>query len=163
MRIYLTGFMGAGKTTVGRALASMLDWTFYDLDREIERIAKRSIPELFQSGENAFRATETEQLLSLLPENAVIATGGGCFIENSDWMLNHGKVIYLHVPFMELVQRVGGDPNRPLWKNAAELFEQRQNTYRKAHFEVDGLGAPESIAEKIRNLVVPEHLPGNSE
>jgi shikimate kinase len=49
---------------------------------------------------------------------------------------------------------VGGDPNRPLWKNAAELFEQRQNTYRKAHFEIDASASPESVAEKIKSMVL---------
>jgi shikimate kinase len=150
MRIYLTGFMGAGKTTVGRMLAQKLNCDFYDLDQEIEREAGKQIPEIFHSGgESGFRSIESAKLRALLPESAVIATGGGCFIENCEWMLNHGVVVYLKVPFEQLVRRIGADPTRPLWKNAATLFQQREPSYCKAHFTVDANASPEAVVQQI--------------
>jgi len=154
MRIYLTGFMGAGKTTVGRMLAQALQYDFYDLDQEIERDAGKQIPEIFHSGgEPGFRSIESAKLRALFPDNAVIATGGGCFIENSDWMIDNGIVIYLKVPFDLLVRRIGADPNRPLWKNAATLFQQREASYCKAQITVDGSLQPDRVVEEVLTAI----------
>ena len=154
MRIYLTGFMGAGKTTVGRMLAQALQFDFYDLDQEIEREAGKQIPEIFHSaGEPGFRSAESTKLRELLVEHAVIATGGGCFIENCEWMIDNGIVIYLKVPFELLVRRIGADPNRPLWKNAATLFQQREASYCKAQFTVDGSLQPDRVVQVILEAI----------
>ena len=148
-RIFLTGFMGSGKSTVGRILSMKLQRSFVDLDNEIEQIAERNIAGIFEdSGEGEFRELERKALHSA-PFHAVIATGGGCFIYNSDWMLQNGTVIYLQVPFDVLAQRIGADPSRPLWRNAERLFQDRETLYRKAHITIDASPDPETIAESI--------------
>jgi len=150
MRIYLTGFMGSGKTTVGRILAAKMRTDFLDLDQRIEQSAQKSIAEIFQEfGEGGFRKLETATLHSIKAENAVVATGGGCFIHNTEWMLANGSVVYLEVPFSALASRIGADPKRPLWRNAEPLFAERESIYKKAHFTVDGTLPPEKICTQV--------------
>ena len=150
MRIYLTGFMGAGKTSVGRALAQKLGWDFIDLDFQIEDSSKESIEDIFTSaGEQEFRKRETQQLRQLNLENIVIATGGGAFIYNHDWMLKNGTVVYLEVPFEILVSRIGAETSRPLWKNAQQLFDERQKIYESAHLRVNAARDVDLIVAEI--------------
>jgi shikimate kinase len=150
MRIYLTGFMGSGKSSVGRALAQKLGWEFIDLDYEIEQSSKESIENIFASaGEQEFRKRETQQLRQINRDKAVIATGGGTFIHNRDWMLQNGTVIYLEVPFETLATRIGAETSRPLWKNAQQLFGERQRIYESAHHKVDASRDVESAAMEI--------------
>ena len=154
MRIYLTGFMGSGKTTVGRLLAGNLNQQFFDLDHGIERKAGMAIQEIFgRSGEEAFRKLETETLQSINIDSAVIATGGGCFIHNEEWMLQNGTVVYLRVPFAILAQRVGADASRPLWRNAEKLFTERETIYTRAHFNVDGSAPPTEVVKEIKKFL----------
>src|SRR5262249_23680914 len=153
MRIYLTGFMGSGKTIVGRILAARMQTDFLDLDQRIEQSAHKSIAEIFQEfGEGGFRELETVTLHSIKAENAVVATGGGCFIHNTDWMLANGMVIYLELPFPALASRIGADPKRPLWRNAEPLFAERESIYKKAHFTVDGTLSPDDMATQILKI-----------
>jgi shikimate kinase len=150
MRIYLTGFMGAGKTMVGRSLAQKLDCEFVDLDYEIAHTSGETIESIFETGgESEFRKRESEILRSINKDSAVISTGGGCFIYNRDWMLNNGKVVYLKVPFDTLVTRIGAETSRPLWRNAKELYDQRQQIYESAHFQVDGTREVEEVVKQI--------------
>src|SRR6185436_10419582 len=110
MRIYLTGFMGAAKSTVGRLLAAGMGYEFLDLDRLIERRTGVNITTIFEEqGETAFRNLEAKELRMVTSDPAVIATGGGCFIHNTEWMLQNGTVIYLQVPFDALAARIGAD------------------------------------------------------
>jgi shikimate kinase len=154
MRIYLTGFMGSGKSTVGRILANKLNVPFFDLDKEIELRQNRSIEKIFESsGEEAFRKLETDCLLHLNEQDAVIATGGGCFIQNASWMLSNGTVVYLQVPFTTLTERIGASANRPLWRKADQLFQEREQQYRKAHFIIEGTKGPEEVAAEITDLI----------
>jgi len=105
--IYLVGFMGCGKSTVGRALADELGWSFFDLDHEIESGAGSSINEIFdQQGEPVFRALEASALAKRV--NAVksgrpqvIALGGGALMDdkNFELIMNHGVVVWLDTPF----------------------------------------------------------------
>ena len=141
--------MGSGKSTVGRVLAQSLQYEFVDLDAEIERKAGKTIAEIFSESEEEFRKLETVCLQSILKKDAVIATGGGCFIHNQQWMLENGRVVYLHVPFEQLATRIGADPNRPLWRNAETLYHEREAAYRSAHLTVDGTASPEAVAEEI--------------
>src|SRR5688500_8759491 len=100
MRIYLTGFMGSGKSTVGRLLAQTLQFPFMDLDQELERSESNTVAEIFEKrGEPYFREAERRLLKSIHSDPAVIATGGGCFLHNQKWMLRNGTVIFLDVPF----------------------------------------------------------------
>jgi shikimate kinase len=153
MRIYLTGFMGSGKTTVGRILAAKIHADFLDLDQMIEQSAHKSIAEIFnESGEAGFRELETATLHSIKAESAVVATGGGCFIHNTEWMLANGTVIYLELPLSALASRIGANPKRPLWRNAEPLFAERESIYKKAHFTVDGTLPPDDVATSILEM-----------
>lgn len=149
--------MGSGKSSVGKILAEKLDAPFIDLDQEIEHQANQPITSIFeQRGENSFRDMERSALQLYLMDPFVMATGGGTFIYNRDWMLKQGVVVFLDLPYEILVQRIGADPKRPLWSNARKLYEDRLNEYRKAHFTVDAEPDPEVIAEKIKSLVFQE-------
>lgn len=154
MRIYLTGFMGAGKTMVGRVLAQKLGCEFLDLDYEIEHTSGESIESIFETGgESEFRKRESDILRSIDKNPAVIATGGGCFIYNRDWMLQNGKVVYLKVPFETLVSRIGAETSRPLWRNAKQLYEEREKIYESAHLRVDGTRDVEAVANDITTKI----------
>lgn len=123
-RVYLTGFMGSGKSTVGPILANAIGYSFADLDEHIERRAGRTIPELFeQEGEAKFRALETEQLRETAERPyIVVALGGGALVAEANRRLarSHGTVIYLHVPTDQLVRRLRrGSTERPLLTDEA--------------------------------------------
>ncbi len=94
MRIYLLGFMGCGKSSLGRRLARKLEYPFLDIDNEVERILGQEIPDIFRTkGETAFREAERQVLHSTATvQKAVIATGGGtpCYSDNMDFMLENG-------------------------------------------------------------------------
>jgi shikimate kinase len=82
----------------------------------------------------------------------ILATGGGCFIQNREWMLENGTVLFLDVPYAQLVSRIGADPARPLWKNAEKLYKDRYEEYKKAQYHIDASGTPEEVVERIRAL-----------
>ncbi len=110
-KIYLIGFMGAGKTSVGRLLASMLGYQFVDIDGFIEQNEGRSIADIFkENGEEYFRELEAVYLRSndLQASKVIIATGGGtpCFHHNMNWMKEQGITIMLHVPPHVLTNRL---------------------------------------------------------
>ena len=165
-RIALTGFMAAGKSSAGRALAWLLKWSFLDLDCEIERLSRCSIRDIFaQQGESRFREIESEALRSSL-ENAtgptVIALGGGTFVEpnNARLLRDSGvRVIFLELPLEQLLQRCRAigercEQNpRPLAENEqafCALYAQRLPSYRQADLVVNAEGkTPEQIARAI--------------
>jgi 3-dehydroquinate synthase/shikimate kinase/3-dehydroquinate synthase len=132
--IVLVGFMGAGKTTVGRLLADKLGLRFADSDQVIEQRRGRSVREIFaEDGEAAFRAAEHEVLAELMrgPE-AVVAVGGGA-VENqaSRRLLRAARVIYLQVGYDEAMRRVGGDAGRPLLRrpDLDDVYRRRLAVY----------------------------------
>lgn len=158
MRVYLTGFMGSGKTTAGRILAAALEYFFVDLDAVIEHETGRPIAAIFEEpGEEAFRSLETARLETILDANTVVSTGGGCFVHNASWMLKNGVVVYLEVPFEELARRIGADPSRPLWRNAASLYRERESIYKQAHLTVDATGSPDETAARILTQINTLH------
>lgn len=138
------GFMGCGKSTVGRELASRLDWDFLDLDREIERRSGRSIPEIFeQEGESGFRERETSALSETRHRvRTILATGGGAFTrqENVDLIQQSGVSVWLDPEFPVLVDRLERSiRKRPLFQNdeqLRELWQSRLPWYRKASLRV---------------------------
>jgi shikimate kinase len=148
-KVYLVGFMGAGKSTLARALAKRLDWRVEDIDERIERAERRDIPSIFrQHGEPYFRALERASLIELLDvRGAVVATGGGTFEDprNRELMLRDGVVIWLDVPFSTILDRVPLDGRRPLAadRGALEaLYNQRLAAYRLAPVRVDASRGP---------------------
>ncbi|HNU83162.1 MAG: shikimate kinase [Acidobacteria bacterium] len=161
MRILLTGFMGAGKTTVGERLAGRLGLPFVDLDREIERAAGLAVAEIFAThGEAWFRSREREALAAALalPE-VVVATGGGTltFPENQAYAAARGAfVVWLDVPFPVIVARLGGvsRPDRPLFRAETEafaLYRERLAAYRRAdlRLEITADATPEEIVARL--------------
>lgn len=156
-KIYLVGFMGAGKTSVAKALGKRLDWKVEDIDARIERAERRDIPAIFRdAGEPYFRARERETLIALLPERgAVVASGGGTFADasNRELMLRDGGVVWLDAPFNTVLQRVPLDGRRPLASDRLgmeQLYNQRLAAYRQAHLRVDaGRGSVEELVEEI--------------
>lgn len=147
--IYLVGLMGAGKTTIGKALAKRLGWRFVDSDHEIEARTGVSIPTIFEiEGEAGFRRRETQVLGELAGlRNVVMATGGGIVLaeENRMRLKENGLVVFLDVPPAQLYERTRHDRNRPLLQVAdplgrlGELYEQRAPFYRDvADVVIDG-------------------------
>ena len=156
-KIYLVGFMGAGKSTVARSLGKRLDWKVEDIDTRIERAERRDIPTIFRiDGEPYFRAREREALVALLPERGVVvASGGGTFADasNRELMLRDGAVIWLDVPLETLLNRVPSDGRRPLAADRLgmeQLYNHRLAAYRQAHLRVDaGRGSVEELVDFI--------------
>jgi shikimate kinase len=149
--------MGAGKSSVARALGRRLDWKVEDIDERIERAERRDIPTIFRdNGEPYFRAREREALVGLLPERGmVVASGGGTFMDpaNRELMLRDGAVVWLDAPFTTIVGRVPRDGRRPLAADRTgmeQLYNQRLAAYRLAHFRVDaGRGSVEELVDHI--------------
>jgi shikimate kinase len=156
-KIYLVGFMGAGKSSVARTLGRRLDWKVEDIDARIERLERRDIPTIFRdAGEPYFRAREREALLQLLPERGtVVASGGGTFADpaNRELMLRDGAVIWLDAPLSTVLSRIPSDGRRPLATDRLameQLYNQRLAAYRLAHFRVDaGRGSVEELVDHI--------------
>ncbi len=164
--IYLTGLMGAGKTTVGRFLSHALGALFYDTDEIIVAAEGMSINEIFtRKGEPYFRDQETELLRKLAataPGSAVISTGGGMVIrkENRALMRRNGLIVYLHVPAKEAFRRLSGTGDRPLLNPAGdgaileELLEKRKPFYQDADLVINTAGKPPpKIASEIKEAV----------
>ena len=138
---YLVGLMGAGKTTVGRALARATQKTFYDSDHEIEARSGAKVPMIFEvEGESGFREREAESIAMLTQlKNIVLGTGGGVILNpiNRNYLRRNGYVIYLCASPEELYARTCHDKNRPLLQTAdplgklKELYTQRDPLYRE--------------------------------
>jgi len=161
--IYLLGFMGVGKTTIGVLLAERLRWPFIDLDRTIEAGQGTNIRQIFEhAGEPFFREIEHAALLEASrTEPAVIALGGGTFVQPRNFQYiqeNGGATIWLDCPLDELRRRCEVKNDRPLFRDAisfAQLFEQRLPFYRRADFRVSTEGQrPEDVVENILRLQV---------
>jgi shikimate kinase len=162
--VFLIGFMGAGKTSVGRLLAGRLNSRFVDLDAEIESAAGKSISEIFdQHGETEFRKLETTRLTQISREvGIVVATGGGVAIaaENRQLMRMSGLVVNLTASRETILQRLSGDRTRPLLQgdNPAErvaaLLTERQQFYAEADLSIstDGKKIEEIVAEILARL-----------
>ncbi|UKJ08369.1 shikimate kinase [Solitalea lacus] len=153
MKIFLIGFMGAGKTTLGKRLAKKLNLPFLDLDHLIEEITGGTIAEYFaKNGEEKFRELEKDVLQKhILPEQFVLSTGGGapCFHNNLEWMNRNGQTIYLKLSPKAIAQRLeNAKEERPLIKGLKgddlikfieERLALREPFYNQAQLTVDGL------------------------
>jgi shikimate kinase len=156
-KVYLVGFMAAGKTTVARSVAARLGWRAEDVDDLIEAREKKPIADIFgKQGEPYFRGIERDILKLLLPiRHVVVDTGGGTFmdVENRTAINMDGLSVWLDVPFEALLARLPADGRRPLAADRAQmerLFALRQTAYAQAHVRIDaGSARAEDIAEQI--------------
>ncbi len=151
--VYIIGFMGSGKTTAGEKLASSLGWSYIDLDREIEKKERKTIPQIFsQHGEAYFRSVEKGILKSLgSHKETIISTGGGtpCHDNNMDFMLQTGLTVYLKMTPSQLADRLLEETDeRPLLKNIPddkliafieEKLTQREKWYNRSNIIIDGM------------------------
>jgi shikimate kinase len=164
--LFLVGFMGAGKSTVGRALARHLGWRFADLDEDIESHERLPIAALFeQRGEEGFRQAETAALLRRIQDVSrgvpwVVALGGGCFTrpDNVDLIQNHGISVWLDAPLEIVRSRVAGSDARPLARDPQrfqELYELRRGAYALADYRIPVTYSGSSAAvEEILRLPI---------
>lgn len=162
-QIYLIGFMGSGKSSVGSSLSKTLNYNFFDMDQIIEERENLSIKEIFSKyGEEYFREKERALLIELLDKNkSVIATGGGvpCFFDNIVMMKNAGFVVYLYLNESALIERLKIEHEkikRPLLFNKENheillMLRTRENYYKKAHYVIDcSYKSVEEISEEIK-------------
>lgn len=176
MKIYLTGFMTSGKSTIGPILANVLGYDFYDLDKEIEESEKLTVVEIFEKfGEQYFREAESKILNELAKkDNLVISLGGGTIANNNNFemMKRTGKIIYLKVSPNTLYKRLKHKIDRPIFKDLVlnnkneaefikritELMEKRKQFYEMADIIIDTELTPlgktvDRIANKIFYLI----------
>jgi len=155
-KIYLVGFMAAGKSTVARLLGTRLGWRAEDIDELIEARERMTVADIFaRHGEPYFRAAEREILRLLLPlRHTVVATGGGTFMdpENQRAIKLDGMAVWLDVPLETVIARLPADGRRPLSADRAQmerLFAVRQAAYANANLRVDATVPAQEIAERI--------------
>ena len=155
-KLYLVGFMGAGKTTVASALGRRLGWRSEDVDERIEVRERRSVAAIFvDEGEGYFRQAERAVLSDLLPvRNVVVATGGGTFADpgNRATILNDGAVAWLDLPLSRVIERIPPDGRRPLAADLVqmeELYLRRRQAYLEAHVRIDAAKPVDEIVERL--------------
>lgn len=145
--IYLVGFMGSGKSTVGRSLAHHLGWSFFDIDAEIERAENMSIAEIFAArGEAEFRRIEAGMVVQHVRwiergRPAVVALGGGAFANSATRRLlgDNGVTVWLDCPLETVARRVAQDPSRPLARDPEQfqaLYIARRESYALADVRI---------------------------
>ncbi|MZQ81729.1 AAA family ATPase [Paenibacillus sp. 5J-6] len=158
--LVIVGFMGTGKSTVGKLLAERLGWKFQDSDAVLEEAQQTSIADLFrQHGEAHFRSLESKTLESLLAHRGqIVATGGGAVLaeENRACMLRNGFVVALTASPEAIIHRVSTDISRPLLQGNLEervhtLLEQRKSAYDFAHTVID---TTELTTDQIVDLII---------
>lgn len=175
MRIYLTGFMTSGKSTIGPILANVLGLEFFDLDKEIEKEEKKSVVEIFETkGEQYFREAEFNMLKNVtLRDKIVISLGGGTitYIQNFNLLKENGKIIYLKVSPEILYKRLKNKIDRPLFRDLVlgdksedfflerikELLDKRKEFYEQADLIIETDLQPigktvDKVAKKIKAL-----------
>lgn len=159
--IFLCGFMGCGKSTVGKILAKKMGCQCVDLDKYIEGTAGMSIPKIFDKyGEEHFRKLETEALAAFADIGGVVATGGGALLseQNGEVAKKSGMVVFIDTYFNTCYERIKDDPNRPIAYNStreqlSERFDYRRPLYlAHSHYAISGGYPPIVIAAKIQKL-----------
>jgi len=170
--VFLVGFMGCGKTTVGRLLAQRMAWKFVDLDRLIEEAEGKTVAEIFaRAGEPAFRHREQDLLRRITREipragGRVVALGGGTLAQPANLELLQriqAITIWLKCPVDQLLMRVALLPNRPLFRDEVSfrrLYEERLPDYEQATFFVEsGPGDPVEVVQQILSLPIFQGTP----
>ncbi|MEO1489758.1 MAG: shikimate kinase [Pseudomonadota bacterium] len=166
--VVLVGLMGAGKSTVGKRLAGLLERSFVDADDAIEEAAQRSIPEIFEEfGEEYFRAGERRVIARLIEEHSgVIATGGGAFVDDDTraLILERGIAVWIDCDIETLVERTSRRDHRPLLKTGdprktlTKLLNERRPHYSQAHLRVESENAPHADTAKSIIAAIGEWL-----
>jgi len=165
MKIFLIGFMGCGKSTLGKKLAGKLGYDFIDLDHQLEKEIDDSVSNYFAThGEEGFRLQEKKTLQEYnYPPNIVVATGGGapCYFDNMDWMNANGTTVYIEMTPAGLAKRLeGGKDKRPLLKdlNEAQMVDfiknklsEREPFYKSAAIVADGISL---TADALRAMLL---------
>ncbi|NPA12892.1 MAG: shikimate kinase [Aquificae bacterium] len=161
--IYLIGFMGSGKSTLGRYLSKKLNRPFLDTDQIIQLSEGLTIPEIFeQKGEEYFRQKEKEVLKKLAGQtNLIVSTGGGLGAdkENLKIMKDSGIVVWLDVSLEEILKRIQGDKDRPLINKPVEDIKKLYNTRREVYKEADiHLKADGKTVEQLYQELIDGYL-----
>ncbi len=179
-RIYLTGFMTSGKSTLGKILANVLGWNFFDMDKEVEKDEDSTVTEIFElKGEKYFRTIENTKLRELSKfDNVIIALGGGTLIndDNVKFIKKNGKLIYLRVTPEIIYTRIKKKTDRPLFKdfviaeNSKEDFikkitgmlNEREKYYNLANIIFDVDNSPigktvDKLAKRINRILIEEN------
>ena len=154
-QIFLIGMMGSGKSTIGSILADKLDWTFIDIDTELEKDHSLSINDMFKNGEDKFRTYETEKLEQIvLKDHIVCATGGGIVLEDSNYrILDQYFCVYLDTSLETLHKRIKNDNSRPLLSVGnkkdlmRDIFNDREERYKslsKLNVNTDNINIDDS-------------------
>lgn len=164
--VILIGFMGSGKSTIGRILAQKLKYKWVDMDVEIEKGENKTISKIFEEkGETYFRDLETEYLKRLTKQtNNVISTGGGIVLkeENRDLLKEIGTVVFLHADSAQIIENLKDDSKRPLLKGdnpeekIIQLLDERESTYlNSANIIIQTTGKSiEHVVEEIISLLL---------
>ena len=156
-KLYLVGFMAAGKTSVARAVGSRLGWRVEDVDELIEARERMTVADIFsRHGEAYFRRAERDIVRLILPlRHTVVATGGGTFADSDTRAAINldGVSVWLDVPLEAILLRLPADGRRPLAADLAQverLYAARRMAYEQAHLRLDaGTARPEELAERI--------------
>ena len=164
--LYLVGFMGSGKSEVGRLLADELGWSFADIDEDIEKAQGVPITEIFDTrGEQEFRDMEKDAVRQRIKDiergrPMVMALGGGAFVdpENRKLLEERGVTIWLDCPFPRICERLNGQTNRPLARDPEkfkQLFDDRQEAYSQAEHRIEAdTDDPAAVVARILKLPI---------
>ena len=171
LKIALIGFMGVGKTTLGKKLATILNAKLIDVDQYIEEMQSCKISEIFENnGEEFFRSLETFAIKEILNDNGnvIIATGGGlpCYSNNMETLNKLSITVHLKLPIEMIVSRLEGDLSRPLFKgknkeelteNLTRLYESRKETYEQAHVAFETMNVSSKRVNELAELLLSHH------
>ncbi|MBQ2897090.1 MAG: shikimate kinase [Clostridia bacterium] len=163
MNIVFTGFMGVGKTTVGRQVAKKLGLEFYDTDSEIENFCNMTIPEIFEKfGEKKFREIETQIVEKISQKDGVVISCGGGVVKsetNMNLLKKNGKIVNLYADVDKILKNIGTDVNRPLLKGKdkqeiIDIMAEREKFYQNCDIRIDVTNlSKEDAAQAVINKV----------